>query len=307
MKILSTPQPTPMNPSRNASAPVVATTLEYPVATEPKDDWNPVQALSKGLLAFMGRRIPTMTPEFPQAKAKSLMEKIQPGDVIMSTDMAFPGWARMEYFAIGSHYIHAAFVGSDRKVYEAVGSGVLQTDLEDSFKGRIKVAISRPGLSEQDTAIATEFCRAQVGKPYDGAFNTEDNKEFYCSELVSKALASVKTPIATPHGSIFGKSAVAPDAFFKIPGSVTVHDDGSHYWKNKVDYWPIGAATTGFGIAGGVLGGIAGAALGAAAGFVGSILVGNKVQVGHFSPILADAREGKAKQTAEAERPFLQA
>lgn len=297
MRILSTPQSNLTKLSQNSGATAPQRASETP-APEPKDSWSPVATLSKGLLGFMGRRIPTVTPEFPEDKAKALMEKIQPGDVIMSTDMAYPGWARMEYFAIGSNYIHAAFVGSDMKVYEAVGSGVLKTDLEESFKGRIKVAISRPGLSEEDTAIATDFCREQLGKAYDGTFNTEDNGEFYCSELVSKALASGKSPIATPHGSIFGKSAVAPDAFLKIPGSVTIHDDGSHYWKNKADYWPVGAATAGLGIAGGLLGGIAGAAIGAGAGFVGSILIGNKIQTGHFSPILAEAREGKATKTS---------
>lgn len=296
MQILSTPQSRSLKPLEKVT-PIDASSTPESVALEPQESWSPLQTLSKGLLGFMGRRIPTLTPEFSPEKAKVLMDQIQPGDVIMSTDMAYPGWARMEYYALGSHYIHAAFVGSDMKVYEAVGSGVLKTELEDSFKGRIKVAISRPGLSEKDTATATDFCRAQLGKSYDGTFNTEDNKEFYCSELVSKALASGDSPIATPTGSFFGKKAVAPDAFLKIPGSVTVHDDGSHYWKNKLDYWPIGAVTAGMGIAGAALGGITGAAIGAGAGFLGSVLVGNKIQTGHFSPSLAEALEGKNKET----------
>lgn len=262
-------------------------------AEEPKDSFSLSKTMAAGLLGFMGRRIPTTFPEISPQKAQALKDKIKPGDVLMSTDMAYPGWGRMEHYAVGSEYVHAAMVGSDGKVYEANGEGVISGELDSFLKGRLKFAVVRPGLSEDDVQSATDFARSHLGKKYDGVFNTEDNTEFYCSELVSKAIASGQNPVHTPVSSLFGKKAVAPDAFLKIPGIEVVHDDGSSYWKNKIGYWPVAASTVGMGIAGQLLGGIGGAAVGAGVGFLGSVLVGNKIQTGHFSPMIAELRSGK--------------
>lgn len=269
-------------------------------ASADKQGFSLGRVAAGALLGFMGRRIPTTMPEITPERAQALKDKVQPGDVLMTADGAYPGWARMEFWAIGSHYTHAAFVGSDNMVYEAVGSGVIKGSLDEFFEGRLKVAIARPEISESDTQKATEYCREHLGKPYDGVFNTEDDSEFYCSELVAKALASGDNPIETPTKSIFGKKAIAPDVFLKAPGFEVIHDDGSNYWKNKLSYWPLGAAAVGVGAAGYAIGGIGGAVLGAGAGFVGSVLIGNKIQTGHYSPSLHDIVSSKKKGSSEA-------
>lgn len=274
----------------------LARTSEAP--EQPKDGFSLTKTLAGGVLGFMGRRIPTTAPNISPEKSQELQAKIKPGDVLLTADLAFPGWARMEFWTVRSHYTHAAFVGSDNQVYEAVGGGVLKGSLDSFLEGRLKVAVLRPGISDEHVEKATDYCRQQLGKPYDGVFNTADDSEFYCSELVAKALAQGDSPLETPTSKLLGKVAYAPDAFRHIPNIEVVHDDGSHYWKNKVTQWPLAVTTVVGGVAGHLLSGYGGAAVGAAAGFVGSVLVGNKIQTGHFSPGLADLASSKNKNQA---------
>jgi hypothetical protein len=235
----------------------------------------------------MSRRIPTTVPEIPPEKAARLKQALQPGDIILTCDCAYPGWARMEFWTVRSNYTHAAFYAGDGRVYEAVGEGVKEARLDDYFKGRMKVAIVRPPYATpRDVQAAAAFCQSQVGKPYDSIFCTGDDTEFYCSELVYKALKSLPHPIEAPSRTLLGKAVVAPDAFLDIPGAIRVHDDGSHYWKNKLGHWPLAASALAGAAAGGYLGGAVGALVGFGAGLVGSILVGNKIQTGHFLPSL---------------------
>lgn len=253
------------------------------------DGFSPTKAVAGGILTFMGRRIPTTVPEISKERAQHLKDTLQPGDVILTCDCAYPGWARMEFWTVRSNYTHAAYYGGDGKIYEAVGGGVQEAKLDDFFEGRLKVALVRPPYqSPEDVKAATAFCQAQVGKPYDNIFSTADDSEFYCSELVYKALKSMPNPIDSPSRQLLGRAAVAPDAFLGIPGAKTVHDDGSGYWKNKAGHWPLAATAIAGAVAGSQIGGLAGAGVGFAAGLLGSIMVGNYVQTGHALPSLTD-------------------
>ena len=56
---------------------------------------------------------------------------------------------------------------------------------------------------------------------------------------------------------------------------------------------PLAVCTLGLGVLGDIIGGAGGAALGSSTGLLGSTLIGNKVQTGHFSPSLTEIRKGK--------------
>jgi hypothetical protein len=291
MNILNASPSSNVRPQTNLAK--KAETSPETATAEPKESFSLTRTLSTGLLGFMGRRIPSTMPEVSPEKMDELREKIKPGDVLMSADLSYPGWSRMEYWAIGSHYTHAALAGSDGFVYEAVGEGVIKTTLNEFLEGRKKIAVARPGLDEKQAETATEYAKSHLGKPYDGVFNFGSDDEFYCSELVAKSIKAADVNKAAPMGKIFGKDAVSPDVWRKTPGIEVIHDDKSNYWTNKLDYWPIAASTAALATAGHFLGGITGAVVGAGTGFVGSILVGNKIQTGHFSPSLVEIKAGK--------------
>lgn len=254
---------------------------------------GPMRAITSGAFAFMGRRIPPMHPEMSAEKAQALCAQTKPGDVILTADLAYPGWARMEFWTIRSNYTHAALVGSDGHVYESVDGGVQKVPLASFFEGRIKVATVRLGLDAGEAARATEYCQRQLGKPYDEGFDTLSDDAFYCSELVAKALGAGRPGFAVPHETVLGRTAVAPDAFLAVPGAQRVHDDGSSYWTNKVTYWPLALSAAAAGSAGAAAGGVAGAVVGGTLGLLASILVGNKIQTGHCLPSVQELRESK--------------
>lgn len=294
MNIASTVKaPTPTLAREAASKPAAEPPSGPPEAGDPKESFSLTRTLAGGVLGFMGRRIPSTLPEISTERMAELKEKIKPGDVLMSADLSYPGWGRMEYWAIGSHYTHAALMGNDGNVYEAVGEGVIKTSVEEFLEGRKKIAIARPGLNQEQAQKATEYAQSHLGKSYDGLFNYEDENEFYCSELVAKACQAADPKFEAPMGSIFGKRAVSPDIWRKTPGIEVVHDDGSNYWTNKLHYWPLGASAALSASAGYAAAGVTGAVLGAGVGLVGSILIGNKIQTGHWSPSLVEIREGK--------------
>ena len=292
MNILTANQSTPSVRTKDVPVKKVAPETAE-TSAEPKDGFSLTRTLATGVLGFMGRRIPSTCPETTPERAQELKSKMKPGDVLMSADLSYPGWGRMEYWAIGSHYTHAALMGDDGHVYEAVGEGVIKTTVEEFLEGRKKIAIARPGLDGEQAHTATEYAKSHLGKPYDGVFDYKSNNEFYCSELVAKACHAADPKFQAPMGKIFGKEAVSPDIWRKTPGIEVVHDEGSNYWTNKLHYWPLAAGTALTATAGYAAGGVTGALIGAAGGFVGSVLLGNKIQTGHWSPGLAELRAGK--------------
>lgn len=295
MRITSTPA-TPVIPSSGRKTGETAN-------EEPKDSFSLGKAVSVPVLAVMGRRIPTTEPDLKESgKAEELKALIKPGDVILTADLAYPGWARMEFWTVRSNYTHAAYVGDNGNIFEAVGNGVQEVTPESFFEGRLKVAVIRPeGPDAQDVKAATDEIRKHLGKAYDGTFNTGDDSEFYCSELVSKGLKSMPNPIEVPLSSILGKPAVSVDAFLDIPNKTMVYDDKSNYWTNKLGYWPLAASAVGGAAVGGYaatalangLVGSGGALVGFGVGLMGAILVGNRVQAGHYLPSLEELWAGK--------------
>ncbi|MDQ7822359.1 MAG: YiiX/YebB-like N1pC/P60 family cysteine hydrolase [Candidatus Eremiobacteraeota bacterium] len=233
-------------------------------------------------------RVPTTTPSITDERREEILKLIEPGDVILETNNAYPGWQRFEKLTMNSDYTHAAMYVGDGKFIEATtgdpsGKGVVENDLREYLEGRILVEIIRPPYkTPEDREAAVTYCRSQLGKPYDSDFSLKDDKSIYCAELVQRALQSVPNKIDTPLINVFGKQAVAPDSFEGIKDAKVVYTDHSNFWKNMASHYPValGAAATAA-ATGAVLG-----PLGAMGGFVGglllSILVGNKMQTGQF-------------------------
>ncbi|MCE1246996.1 MAG: hypothetical protein LWY06_10160 [Firmicutes bacterium] len=239
--------------------------------------------------AVLDIRVPTVTKNFPETDTELIMNSIKPGDIILETNNAYPSWQVLGKAVFNSNYTHAAIYEGDGQFIEATttdpdGRGVIRTDLRKYLEGRIKLEVLRPPYkSEEDKKAALDYARAQLGKPYDAKLNQEDDKEFYCTELVQKALASMPNPIDVPITSFFGHKAVSPAAFQKIPGVETVYTSNSNFWTAMASHFPVylGAA------AGATTGGSIMGSLGAFGGFIaGGILTtmtGNKIQAGKFS------------------------
>ncbi|MBI2266298.1 MAG: hypothetical protein HYU64_14225 [Armatimonadetes bacterium] len=233
-------------------------------------------------------RVPTTTKEITEEKRQEILRAIQPGDIILETNNAYPNWQRFEMLTMRSNYTHAAMYEGDGRFIEATtgdpsGAGVVRSDLAEYLHGPILVEVIRPPYkTPKDRESAVQYLRSQLGKPYDSGFNLKDDSAIYCAELVQRALQAVPKRIETPLIRTLGRTAVAPDSFQEIEGAKVVYSDGSNFWKNMASHWPVALGAAATAAAGGVVAGVSGGIGGFLGGLLLSISIGNKIQTGHF-------------------------
>jgi uncharacterized protein YycO len=74
--------------------------------------------------------------------------------------------------------------GNASIVIEAIGRGVVKTDLIDAILSRDAAIVCRPKFATaEQSATASDWAKQQIGKSYDLFFNP-NNDAFYCSELI---------------------------------------------------------------------------------------------------------------------------
>ena len=133
------------------------------------------------------------------------------GDVLITrkrgevTNLFIPGF-----------YTHAAMYVGRNDVVEAIGKGVVRTDLVSFCMGKDYVAVLRSKFS--DEAVNKEAAKEAIkliGSPYDYDFEPA-NVAFYCSELCyyayDKALGEDKSPFELRQS--LGVDTVTPQDFF---------------------------------------------------------------------------------------------
>ncbi|MEQ8220892.1 MAG: YiiX/YebB-like N1pC/P60 family cysteine hydrolase [Candidatus Eremiobacterota bacterium] len=244
-------------------------------------------------------RVPTTTKDISEEERNKILSVIQPGDVILETSDSHPNWQRLEVVTLGSTYTHAAIYEGDGKFLEATtgdpsGKGVIRTDLKEYLEGPIHVKIIRPPYKgAEDVKSALDYARSQLDKPYDSAFNYEDDSQMYCAELVKKAIdqcpSGIETPMAhTIFTKLTGKKAVGPDNFGEIEGAKVVYPEDpskeATFLKGTLSHWPVAAGAAAGAVAGAAtIGGPIGTAAGLLGGLALSICIGNKIQTGHFN------------------------
>ena len=93
-------------------------------------------------------------PPPPRTSAKSRgmkFTKIQPGDICLETNDAYPEWQRMEFFTSRSDHTHAfTYEGDGQMLQSTTPDGVQRTDLKDYLQGRLHVKVIPPQLSKPE-------------------------------------------------------------------------------------------------------------------------------------------------------------
>ena len=250
--------------------------------------------------AFIGIRVPTTKPPISDERREALLQQLQPGDIVLVSDNVYPIWQRVSHLTVGGSYTHVLMyegkVNGQPSVLEANTSdvgpdGVRRTPFEEAISSRMEATIVRPPYqTPEDREAALEYCRRQIGKPYDWHFSLKGDDSFYCSKLAAKALRKMPHPIsvATTRAGRVGHSMIAPDSFLKIPGAQRLGENAS-YRSSINSHWPIaagalccGALAIGISHSLGISPILAGA-MGTTAGYFGGICLGNGWQTGYFN------------------------
>ncbi|MGE0489524.1 MAG: hypothetical protein AB7S38_09950 [Vulcanimicrobiota bacterium] len=276
-----------------------------PPAPKPKKKSNrrinshtdPLSLVSHRFVSLLERRIPTSFGVMDDQRRQRFLASLEPGDVILETNLAYPGWKQFEHYALQSNYTHAALYEGNGKFLEATPhGGVQRSDIEKYLNDTVKVAVIKmPYASEADRQAALDNFRAIRGKPYNRTPNflsEEHPSAFGCTEAVTYSLENIPNPIKVPRTEFAtGHTTVSPAAFFKVEGAVVKFDDQADYFDDQRHSWPVGgigavsglttglvAHSLGLGLVGSTLAGLVGGAL----GYYTSVCTGNWLQKGQF-------------------------
>ena len=241
-------------------------------------------------------RIPTNNAETTPEQRQAIISKLQPGDIILTSDTSYLLWETLEYSVAGSHYTHVCIYEGDGKILEATVDsgvdGVMRSNLDVAMMGPMKLAAIRPAYaSPEDIVVALDFCRERIGKHYDGLFDMDHTKgeKYYCSSLIYSAFQAMPNPIAVKRKKRVGRWLVIPDAFLDLEGETVLYRDKFTLWESFKGASPtgIGATATTIGLH------VMMPHLAPLAGFYLAVSAGNKLQTGHFGLTSGPATAGR--------------
>lgn len=157
--------------------------------------------LAKSLEMFGNIMIAFKPPRVKAEHLRKAMETAKPGMIICRRFTYY-----LDAYFIKGKYTHSGLVINDKDMIHAVARGVEIVDIIDYLKDTDGFLILQPAYrNEEDIKKVIEFEKAAVKaqKPYDYLFDKEDDRAFYCNELIWRAFKSIGIEIPVKEKIIY--------------------------------------------------------------------------------------------------------
>ena len=146
-----------------------------------------IYAIQSWVSEFIGQLStqPSHTPALPREIKSQLLERLQPGDVMVTRKEH----SLTNYFLPG-YWPHAALYIGDGRVIEALADGVHERSIDSPFSVDA-IATIRPQLDSDHIEQALQRARTHVGKPYDFDFDFTRADRMVCTEVVYRSFEGI--------------------------------------------------------------------------------------------------------------------
>jgi hypothetical protein len=120
--------------------------------------------------------------------------------------------------------------GSHAIVHATVRDGVTQCDLRDFVLDKDGLAILRPRLDPERLARVVEHARRSIGAPYNLRFGSNDDRSYYCSELVFDCLKVALGSEPFPLRNHWGGAGITPNDLYEERRCFDLVYEFRHVW-----------------------------------------------------------------------------
>ena len=186
-----------------------------------------------------------------QEQARSIDEKLEPGDVLLSSNKDVPAW-NVLMRCLGSRYSHASiYVGQD----QVVGSGPEGATRTHLFETGSHYALLKPHYgSPQDRQKAVDFAlQAEADKvPYNW-LGDDQAPGLNCTQLVAQSVAAGLPDFEAPTQNLLGHRFIPVDGFLYTPQLSVAERYDLNPRENLTGAVPVLGASLAGGAAGGLL------------------------------------------------------
>jgi hypothetical protein len=152
---------------------------------------------------------------FSQEQIDEMKKHLKTGDIVLTNSNQHQTFYFLVHSLYGHKYSHAATYVGEGQVIDSYDKPAVQ-NINELFARMSEIAVLRPEYqSSTQVYKQIDYLAAQIGKPYNMLFNTEDERAFYCSELTLRGLEASGLNTKIPGHCVMRQPFVLPDDFIK--------------------------------------------------------------------------------------------
>jgi len=143
---------------------------------------------------------------------REVLKKLQKGDILLTRfDRYVTSWF------IPGYYTHVVLYIGDQQVIHAITKGVVHEDILSVLRCD-HVCVLRPkNVSSEEIDVAVNYAKGLEGRQYDFIFDSVDDENLYCSELVRNSYIGL-------FDSLGINGAIAPDEYAQNEHLEIIHE-----------------------------------------------------------------------------------